>query len=195
MYVLSIYDDIYNQFIDPIRSHLFQFPAYFLNFFLAPIFQFSTYLYFSRYIRLCISPAPSDNHRRHAWGRKTSNHKVKRSTPQRGCNPSPLDLRTLFTELVKTTFRVGILIKFRLGCKMSELDEWKWAPNYFELLSIFTILHPLKLSLNVLHWVGLSIPNEKIVYFHSSESFNDFENTCTCSEIRRPWDTLFCMAV
>lgn len=59
-------------------------------------------------------------------------HQITKSREElwaRVCNWRALDLRTSFTQLVKTTFRVGILIKFRLGCKMSELDGWKWAPN------------------------------------------------------------------
>lgn len=91
---------------------------------------------------------PSDNHLGYAWGKKTSNHKVKRGVRMNGgCNRRAQDLRTSFTRLVRPIFGVGILIKFRLRCYMSELDGWKWAlidMSYRQYLPYYTLLTLLK---------------------------------------------------
>lgn len=107
----------------PISSILFSFPfgSHFSIFHIFIFFTVHKIVYFTSIFQINIYVTLEEER-----------HQITKSREElwaRVCNWRALDLRTSFTQLVKTTFRVGILIKFRLGCKMSELDGWKWAPN------------------------------------------------------------------
>lgn len=125
----------------------------FQHIFIHPLFGshfsiFHIFIFFTVHKIVYFTSHPSDNHLGYAWGKKTSNHKVKRGVRMNGgCNRRAQDLRTSFTRLVRPIFGVGILIKFRLRCYMSELDGWKWAlinMSYRQYLPYYTLLTLLK---------------------------------------------------